>query len=70
MANDITTAISGQRVNVKSAVVSALPTGNSAKLVIRDETEIDITSIQSKYDTRFDDPSYYYGIGNSTVVGG
>lgn len=29
-----------------------------------------ITDIQDKYDNRFDDPSYYYGIGNDTVVGG
>lgn len=70
MANDITTAISGEPVNVKSAIVSVLPTGKSSKLIIRDETEITISSIESKYDNRFDDPSYYYGIGNASVVGG
>lgn len=29
-----------------------------------------IEDIQDKYDNRYDDPSYYYGIGNSTVIGG
>lgn len=61
MANDITTAISGKSINVKSAVVSTLPTGSIVRLVVRDETEINIASIESKYDDRFDDPSYYHG---------
>lgn len=29
-----------------------------------------ITDIEDKYDNRFDDPSYYYGIGGATLIGG
>lgn len=72
MANDITVAISGIAINDKRAVCSTLPTGETAKLLVRPNYPVNLTieNIQDKYDDRFDDPSYYYGVGNSTVIGG
>lgn len=72
MANDITTAISGVAINNKRAICSTLRTGQTAKLLIRPNFPVNlkIENIESKFDNRFDDPSYYYGIGNNTIVGG
>ncbi len=63
MANDITVAISGIAINDKRAICSTLPTGQTAKLLIRDNYPVDLTisDIEAKYDARFDDPSYYFG---------
>lgn len=63
MANDITVAISGVAINDKRAVCSTLPTGETAKLLVRPNYPVDLTieNIQDKFDNRFDDPSYYYG---------
>ena len=65
MANDITVAISGVSINDKRAVCSTLPTGKSAKLLVRSNYPLDLTisNLQSKFANRFDDPSYYYGDG-------
>lgn len=65
MANDITVAISGVAINNKRAVCSTLPTGQTAKLLVRPNFPVDLTidNIQSKFENRFDDPSYYYGNG-------
>ncbi len=72
MANDITTAVSGVAINNKRAICSTLSTGQTAKLLVRPNFPVNLTieNIESKFDNRFDDPSYYYGIGNNTVVGG
>lgn len=72
MANDITLAISGVSINNKNAVCSTLPTGETAKRLVRENYPADLTieNIESKFDNRFDDPSYYYGVGNSTIIGG
>lgn len=72
MANDITVAISGVAINNKRAVCSTLPTGQTAKLLVRPNYPVNLTieNIQSKFTNRFDDPAYYYGIGNSNLVGG
>lgn len=63
MANDITVAIDGIAINNKRAVCSTMPTGNSAKLLIRPNhpANLTIANIESKYSEKFDDPSYYYG---------
>lgn len=63
MANDIMVAINGVAINNKRAVCSTMPTGNSAKLLVRPNYPVDLTisNIESKYDLKFDDPSYYYG---------
>jgi hypothetical protein len=63
MANDIAVAISGIAINNKRAICSTLPTGQTAKLVVRPNYPVDLTieNIQKKFDDRFDDPGYYYG---------
>lgn len=63
MANDIMTAVSGLPINNKRAVCSTLPTGESAKLVIRPNFPVNLTieNIEAKFDARFDDPRYYTG---------
>lgn len=63
MTNDITVAIDGVAINDKRAICSTMPTGNSAKLLIRPNYPVDliIANIENKYSEKFDDPSYYYG---------
>jgi hypothetical protein len=70
MANDITVAISGIAINNKRAICSTLPTGETAKLLVRPNYPVNLTieNIQDKFNERFDDPSYYYGMGNNTVI--
>jgi hypothetical protein len=72
MANDIQVIVSGVAINNSQAICSTLPTGETAKRLVRANDPVDLTiaNIQSKFDDRFDDPSYYYGVGGSTVVGG
>jgi hypothetical protein len=69
MANDITTAKSGIAINNIATICSTLQTGNSSKLIAISNYPVDLTisNIQSKFDNRFDNPSYYYGY---TVVSG
>ena len=63
MAIDITVAISGIAINNKTAVCSTLPTGETAKLVVRPDYPVDLTiaNIEEKFTDRFDDPRYYTG---------
>lgn len=63
MANDITVVNTGLPINNKRAVCSTTQTGQSAKLLIRPNFPVNLTieKIQSKFNNRFDDPSYYYG---------
>jgi len=63
MATDITTSISGVAINNKRAVCSTLPTGETAKLLIRANYPANLTieNIENIYDNRFDDPRYYTG---------
>lgn len=65
MAIDIIAIQSGVPINNKSAICSTLPTGASAKLIIRPNYPVNLTieNIQEKFTNRFDDPSYYYGDG-------
>lgn len=64
--NDIQAIQSNKGINNKNAICSTTVTGYSYKLVIRPNYPLDLTieSVQNKFDTRFDDPSYYFG--NST----
>jgi len=50
-------------INNKYSVTSVLPTGKYSKLLVRKNYPGDLTisSIESKFAERFDDPSYYYG---------
>jgi hypothetical protein len=72
MANDITKAISGNDIKNGSCVVGCRVTGFTSNDVLNTSVKNTptISSIESKFDNRFDDPAYYYGIGNETVVGG
>ena len=70
--NDIQAIESNKGINNKNTVCSTTVTGYSYTRLIRPNYPVDLTieSIQDKFDNRFDDPSYYYGIGNNTLVGG
>lgn len=70
MANDITKSIDANPIKNGTSVLSCTFTGQYSKLDTYVSNIPNITQIQDKYDNRFDDPSYYYGIGNETLVGG
>lgn len=61
MANNITTAISANVVKNGTVIVSCTKTGEYSVLNTYVKNTPTISDIQSKYDERFDDPSYYYG---------
>jgi hypothetical protein len=70
MAIDIQKSITANAIKNGTAVVSCLRTGEYQTLDTAVKNTPTINSIESKFDNRFDDPAYYYGIGNETVVGG
>lgn len=72
MANDINKAISANPIKNGTTVVSCKRTGLSANDLLNTSVKNTptISDIEAKYDNRFDDPAYYYGLGNETVVGG
>jgi hypothetical protein len=61
MANDIALVISGSSIKHGTAVVSATFTGEYSTLDTSVTNKPVIADIESKYDTRFDDPRYYSG---------
>lgn len=69
MANDITVAISGVPINNKNAVCSTLPTGATAKQLVRPSYPLDLTieNIQSKYDNKFYNGIFVQVIGSGAV---
>lgn len=70
MAIDIIKSKSANPIKNGTLVVSCSKTGQYSLSNLFVSNIPTITDIESKYDERFDDPAYYYGIGNSTVVGG
>lgn len=70
MALDIIKSKSANPIKNGTLVVSCSKTGQYSLSNLFVSNIPTITDIESKYDERFDDPAYYYGIGNSTVVGG
>lgn len=70
MANDINKIISANPIKNGSAMVSCTRTGQYNVLNSYVKNSPTITDIEDKYDNRFDDPSYYYGIGGGDVLGG
>jgi hypothetical protein len=70
MANDIAKAVSANELKNGTAIVTCSRTGEYSELNTYVKNTPTITDIQDKYDNRFDDPAYYYGLGNDTVVGG
>lgn len=70
MAIDIQVAVSGTTtVKNGTCLVSCTRTGEYSTVDTFAKNSPTITSIQSKFDNRFDDPSYYYGIGGSGIIG-
>lgn len=63
MANDINEAIGANEIKNGTVIVGCLPTGPTAKFKNNDHVSNtpNITTIQAKYDARFDDPRYYAG---------
>ncbi len=71
MAIDIQVAVSGTTaVKNGTCLVSCTRTGEYSTIDTFAKNSPTMSSIQSKFDNRFDDPAYYYGLGNETVVGG
>lgn len=68
MANDIQAAVSGVDVKNGTILVSCTRTGEYSTINSYVKNSPTISEIEAKYDTRFDDPSYYYG--SSGVDGG
>ena len=69
---DITVATSGLPINSINQICSTLPTGYSSKSVIKLNypATLTISNIENRFENRFDDPSYYYGTGGATLIGG
>jgi len=63
MAIDIILANSGNPIQNGSCIVTCSNVGQYSVLDTYAATTPAISDIQSKYDNRFDDPSYYYGDG-------
>jgi hypothetical protein len=61
MANDIQAAVSGIAVKNGTSVVTCSRTGEYSVLNTYVLNTPTISDIQSKYDTRFDEPRYYSG---------
>lgn len=70
MANDIDLIIAENPIKNGTLLTQCNPTGKYRVYNEYVKTTPTINDIQNKYDERFDDPAYYYGIGNETVVGG
>ena len=72
MANDITKAISANSIKNGTTIVGCKVTGFTSNDLLNSSVKNTptISDIQAKYDARFDDPAYYYGLGNETVIGG
>lgn len=73
MAIDIVLAKSGLPIKNGTMVVTCNVTGLPSSGTIVYNQYVDnkpiISAIESKYDSRFDDPSYYYGTGNNNILG-
>jgi hypothetical protein len=61
MANDIQAAVSGVVVKNGTTIVSCTRTGEYSTIDTYVKNTPTITDIQSKYDSRFDEPRYYSG---------
>jgi hypothetical protein len=71
MANDIQKSVSANTIKNGTAIVATCArNGNYKTLDTYVSNKPTISDIESKYDNRFDDPSYYFGIGDDTLIGG
>jgi hypothetical protein len=69
MANDINKVISANLIKNGTVLVSCTRTGEYSVLNTNVRNAPTISDIENKYDNRFDDPAYYYGLGNEGVIG-
>ncbi len=71
MANDIQKSVTSNVIKNGTIVVSTCAkNGNTQTIDSYVSNKPTISDIESKYDNRFDDPSYYFGIGDDTLIGG
>lgn len=70
MANDISLSIGTNNIKNGSLVYGCSRTGIFQTKDTNVSNLPTITDIQSKYDNRFDDPSYYYAGGSGGTDGG
>lgn len=68
MANDINKAISANPIKNGTTIASCDQLGNTGLLNTYVSNLPTISDIESKYDTRFDDTTYYT-IGSDTLIG-
>jgi hypothetical protein len=68
MANDIIKAISENLLKNGTTIVTCSNTGKYSVLNTYVKNTPTITDIESKYDNRFDDPSYYHGADGGDVT--
>jgi len=61
MATDVYAAVSGNPVKNGTTVVSTTMKGEYSTIETYVKNTPTISGIESKWDNRFDDPSYYYG---------
>lgn len=61
MATDVYAAVSGNLVKNGTTIVSTTKTGEYSTIEYYVQNTPTISGIESKWDNRFDDPSYYYG---------
>lgn len=63
MSADIIAIDPSKPINNRYAICSTLPTGIAARWLVRENhpKSLTIENIESKFDNRFDDPSYYFG---------
>lgn len=67
--NDIAKIKSANVIKNGTILVGTSQTGNYSTINTYVKNTPTINTIENKYDNRFDDPGYYYGMGNSTIVG-
>jgi hypothetical protein len=67
--NDIAKIKSANVIKNGTILVGTSWTGNYSTRDTYVQNTPTISAIENKYDDRFDDPSYYYGTGNATIVG-
>jgi hypothetical protein len=59
MANDINKAINANEIKNGTIIAACNKLGNTQKINTYVDNSPTISDIQSKYDARFDDPTYY-----------
>lgn len=71
---DVSKANTSNDIKNGTMVVTCGTTGfpNSPATIVYNKYVLNtptIGSIENKFENRFDDPAYYYGIGNSGIIG-